>query len=76
VKLLDILFEGTKARKEMSTMLDRAVTESRDLTLSEQIRFDALGIRLAEVTDQLERRAVAQQMTNDYAITLVKKESL
>lgn len=76
MKLLDIISNGRQARTEMRTMLDRALTESRSLTLTEQIRFDALGIRLAEIANQLESRAIAQRMTDDYAITLVKKENL
>ena len=72
MKLLDIVFAGTKARHEMRTMLDRAVTESRSLTIAEQVRFDSLGVRLAELDGELEDRRAMEQRLHNYVITLVQ----
>ena len=47
--LLELNFQRRKAKTEATGLLDRAVTESRSLTIPEQVRFDALTARIHEL---------------------------
>jgi hypothetical protein len=47
--LLELSFQRRKARAEATRLLDCAVTESRTLTIPEQVRFDSLTTRIHEL---------------------------
>jgi hypothetical protein len=46
VTLLELNFQRRKAKTEASGLLDKAMAESRSLTIAEQIHFDALTARI------------------------------
>jgi len=48
VTLLELHYQRRKAKAEGRGLLDKAVTESRTLTIAEQVRFDALTVRIQE----------------------------
>lgn len=49
MNLLELNFQRRKAKKEAATLLDKAVLESRSLTIAEQVRFDTLTARIHEL---------------------------
>ena len=57
MNLLELVFQRCKARAAASGLLDRAVTESRSLTVTEQVQFDALLSRVHEFDAAIEQRA-------------------
>jgi hypothetical protein len=54
--LLEISYQRSKAKREANNLLDRAVVEARSLTISEQIKFDALTARIQELDAQFVQR--------------------
>jgi hypothetical protein len=56
VTLLELNFQRRKVRAEAAGLLDRAVQESRTLTVAEQVRFDTLTARIHELD-----RAIAER---------------
>ncbi|MFZ0915025.1 MAG: hypothetical protein WBQ76_13920 [Candidatus Korobacteraceae bacterium] len=54
--LLELNYQRRKAKSEATGLLDRAVTESRSLTLAEQVHFDALTARLHEFDTAIAER--------------------
>lgn len=55
--LLELVFQRRKARAEAAALLDDAVAQSRSLTISEQVRFDALLARIHEIDAAIASRA-------------------
>lgn len=47
--LLELSYQRRKAKAEATGLLDRAVDESRSLSISEQVRFEALTARIYEL---------------------------
>ncbi|MDR3742165.1 MAG: hypothetical protein P4L40_24365 [Terracidiphilus sp.] len=47
--LLELNLERRKAKAEATGLLDKAVTEARSLSISEQVRFDMLTARIHEL---------------------------
>ena len=54
--LLELKYERGKAKREATGLLDRAVNESRSLTIAEQVRFDALAARVSELDNAIAER--------------------
>lgn len=46
--LLELNFQRRKAKTEAAGLLDKAMAESRSLTIAEQIHFDSLTARIHE----------------------------
>lgn len=55
--LLELTYQQSKARREAGEILDRAVLESRALTIAEQVRFDSLLARCKELEAAFDKRA-------------------
>lgn len=47
--LLELNYQRRKAKAEANGLLDAAMTETRSLTIPEQVRFDALAARIDEL---------------------------
>jgi hypothetical protein len=47
--LLELSFQRRKVKAEAAGLLDKAVAESRTLSIAEQVRFDALTARIHEL---------------------------
>jgi hypothetical protein len=62
--LLELGFQRRKARKEASELLDKAVMESRSLTISEQIRFDALTAHIHTLDEQIAQRESLRKLVD------------
>ena len=60
--LLELSFQRHKAKKEAADLLDRAVLESRSLTVAEQVRFDSLTARIHELDGHIAERASLRKM--------------
>jgi hypothetical protein len=54
--LLELHYQRRRARMEAASLLDRAVTESRTLSLSEQLHFDTLTTRIHELDGAITER--------------------
>jgi hypothetical protein len=54
--LLELNFQRRKVRKEAQGLLDKAMAESRSLTITEQVQFDALTARIRELDAAIVRR--------------------
>ena len=54
--LLELNYQRRKAKREGQELLDRAVLESRSLTVAEQVRFDSLSARIQELDGQIAER--------------------
>lgn len=57
MNLLELAFQRCKARAAANGLLDRAVTESRSLTIVEQVQFDTLLARVHEIDAAIAQRA-------------------
>lgn len=57
MNLLELVYQRCKARREANALLDRAVSESRNLTVAESVQCDALMARIHEIDAALEARA-------------------
>ena len=62
--LLELTFQRRKAKAEASGLLDNAVLESRSLTLTEQIKFDTLTARIAELDDAISQRSNLRKLVS------------
>jgi hypothetical protein len=47
--LLELNYQRRKAWAEANGLLDAAMAETRALTIPEQVRFDALAVRINEI---------------------------
>lgn len=56
MNLLELSFQRTKAKREAFGLLDKAMAESRALTVAEQVHFDALLVRVNELDDAISQR--------------------
>lgn len=54
--LLELMFQRRKAKEKAAGLLDRAVTESRSLTIAEQVQFDSLAARVRELDNAIIQR--------------------
>lgn len=57
MNLLELVFQRRKAHGEARRLLDTAVTEGRELSLQERIRFDSLMAQCKEFDAAIEARA-------------------
>jgi hypothetical protein len=57
VTLLELNFQQRKARREANALLDLAVTEGRNLSVAEQVKFDGLLARCNEIEAAIFERA-------------------
>lgn len=62
--LLELNFQRRKARLEATEMLDRAVTESRQLSIPEQVRFDSLTARIHELDTAFAERESLRKLAS------------
>jgi hypothetical protein len=56
VTLLELSFQRKKAKAEACGLLDKAIRERRDLTVTEQVEFDALTARIHVLDQQFAQR--------------------
>lgn len=56
MNLLELNFQRKKAKAEASGLLDKAMAESRSLSIAEQVRFDALLTRVHELDAAISQR--------------------
>jgi hypothetical protein len=56
VTLLELSFQRKKAKIEASGLLDKAMSESRSLTIAEQVHFDALTAHIQDLDMQIGQR--------------------
>lgn len=59
--LLELTFQRCKARQEANALLDKATSEARNLTVSEQIAFDGLLARISQMDTLIEQRAALRK---------------
>ena len=59
--LLELTFQRCKARQEANALLDKAASEARNLTVSEQLTFDGLLARISEMDTLIEQRAALRK---------------
>jgi hypothetical protein len=62
--LLQLHFQRRTAKLEASGMLETSLAESRELTLSEQLRFDALTVRLAATDAAISQRESLRKLVS------------
>jgi hypothetical protein len=62
VTLLELTYQRRKAKAEAAGLLDKAMSESRPLSIAEQVRFDALTVRLQEFDGQIAQRKSLRKM--------------
>jgi hypothetical protein len=54
--LLELNFQRRKAKAEAAGLLDKAMAESRTLSIAEQVRFDSLTARIHELDAAIAQR--------------------
>ncbi len=54
--LLELTYQRHTARQQANALLDKAASEARNLTLSEQIAFDGLLARIQELDGAITQR--------------------
>ena len=54
--LLELNFQRRKAKAAAAELLDKAVLETRSLTIPEQVRFDSLTTRIHELNAAIAQR--------------------
>lgn len=54
--LLELSYQRRQARRTAHDLLDRATTEGRSLTIAEQVQFDSLITRVAELDGAIAQR--------------------
>lgn len=54
--LLELNYQRKKAKAEAAGLLDKAMAESRTLTIAEQVQFDALAARIQEFDTAIAER--------------------
>jgi hypothetical protein len=57
MNLLELLYQRCKAHKAAHDLLDKAATESRGLTVTEQLQFDCLSARVQKLDHEIEERS-------------------
>lgn len=62
--LLELAYQRRKAKSEAAGLLDRAVTESRSLTIAEQVHFDTLTARIHELDGATAERESLRKMVS------------
>jgi hypothetical protein len=62
--LLELNYQRRKAKAEAAGLLDRAVTESRSLTIAEQVHFDTLAARIHELDNAIAERESLRKLAN------------
>jgi hypothetical protein len=56
VTLLELNFQRRKVKAEAAGLLDKAMAESRTLSIAEQVRFDSLTARIHELDRAIDQR--------------------
>jgi hypothetical protein len=54
--LLELNFQRRKVKTEAAGLLDKAMAESRTLSIAEQVRFDSLTARIHELDAAIAQR--------------------
>lgn len=62
--LLELNFQRRKAKTDATGLLDRAVTEARNLSVAEQVRFDALSARIHELDAAIVERESLRKLVD------------
>lgn len=62
--LLEISVLRSKAKREAARLLDTAVTESRSLTIAEQVHFDSLTAQIEDLDAQFIQRESLRKMVS------------
>lgn len=62
MNLMELNYQKRKLRKEANQLLDLAVMEGRNLSVTEQIRFDSLTSRIAELNSAIIQRENIRKM--------------
>lgn len=62
--LLELNFQRRKAKKEAAELLDKAVMESRSLSIPEQVRFDVLTAKVQTLDKQIAQRESLRKLVN------------
>ncbi len=62
--LLELNFQRRKVKAEAAGLLDRAVAESRSLTIPERVRFDALTARIHELDAAIAERESLRKLAD------------
>ena len=62
--LLELNYQRRKAKAEAGGLLDRAVIESRSLTIAEQVHFDVLAARIHELDNAIAERESLRKLAN------------
>ena len=62
--LLELTFQRKKAKAEASGLLDKAVAESRSLSVAEQVRFDALTAHIHALDEQIAQRESLRKLVS------------
>jgi hypothetical protein len=60
--LLELNYQRRKAKAEAAGLLDRAVTESRTLSLAEQARFDTLASDMQSLDTAISEREALRKL--------------
>ena len=61
MRLLELTYQRRQARQEANALLDKAASETRNLTVSEQIAFDGLLARIFEMDALIEQRTALRK---------------
>lgn len=64
MNLLELNFQRRKAKSEAAGLLDKAVAESRTLTVAEQCRFDALAAHIHELDAAIGERESLRKLAD------------
>lgn len=62
--LLELAYQRGTLRKEAVELLDKAVIESRSLTIAEQVRFDSLATRMNEMDAAINQRESLRKLVS------------
>ena len=62
--LLELNFQRRKAKTEAAGLLDRAVCESRALSIAEQVRFDGLTARIHDLDAAIAKRESLRKLAD------------
>lgn len=62
--LLELAFQRKKAKTEASGLLDKAMAESRTLSIAEQVCFDSLTARIHELDAVIAQRESLRKLAH------------
>ena len=62
--LLELNFQRRKAKAEATGLLDKAMAESRALSIAEQVRFDSLTARIHELDNAIAERESLRKLAH------------